>query len=310
MKKIIIAFVSSLLLISCEEKINVTLQEGEQQLVVDAFLNDDTTTQTIKLRFTQPYFETSAAPAVTGATVTIETMIPAFPPFTTKDTTRIITFTDANNTGDYSWTPTSGNIFTSKLTLPFLLHKLIIVHKGERYEAYSFSDEVLKIDSLWQKENKVVINPTTKDTIEKAGFKLDMKARDIAGRANYTWFKTFLNGGRIGETKQIALAYDAAFGPGSDGVFIIPPIVRDISPINFQKGDVVTIEANAIDQFGYIFFNLAQNQINNSGLFASPPTNVPSNVINVTHKDSKEPRYKALGCFSVATISRKTITIK
>lgn len=310
MKKIIIAFVSSLLLISCEEKINVTLQDGEQQLVVDAFLNDDTTTQTIKLRFTQPYFETSAAPAVTGATVSIETSIPAFPPYTTKDTTRIITFTDPNNTGDYSWTPTTGNIFTSRLTLPFLLHKLIITHKGERYEAYSFSDEALKIDSLWTKESKAVIDATTKDTTQKAGYKLDMKARDIAGRPNYTWFKTYVNGSLVGVPRNITLAYDAAFGPGTDGTFIIPPIVNQLSPQNFYKGDVVTIEANAIDQFAFVFFNLAQNQINNSGLFASPPTNVPSNVVNITHKNSKEPRYKALGCFSVATVSRKSITIK
>jgi Domain of unknown function (DUF4249) len=308
MKNILYLLLATTLLSSCEKVIDVKLQEGEAQLVVDAFLNDDTLPQTIKLRTTQPYFDNSPAPAVTGATVTIETTIPAFPPYTTVETQRVITFTDPNNTGDYTWTPDPSNLLTSRLTLPFLLHKLVIKTQGEQYEAYSFSDDVLKIDSLWTKEASARLEG--KDTIQKAGFRLDMKARDLSGRPNFTWFKTYRNGKLIGVPKDIVTCYDAAFGPGTDGALVIPPIVNGISPENFYKGDVITVEAHAIDQFGYAFFALALGQINNTGLFASPTTNTPSNVVNVTHKYSKEARYKTLGCFSVAVINRKSITIK
>jgi hypothetical protein len=70
------------------------------------------------------------------------------------------------------------------------------------------------------------------------------------------------------------------------------------------------VECRGLDQFGFLFFQLAFNQVDNTGLFASPPTNVPSNTINITHKDSKEVKYKVLGCFSVAVVSRKSITIQ
>ncbi|MBC7411022.1 MAG: DUF4249 family protein [Bacteroidia bacterium] len=303
MKNILYLLLATTLLSSCEKVITVQLQEGEAQLVVDAFLNNDTLPQTIKLRTTQPYFDNSPAPAVTGATVTLETTIPAFPPYTTIETQRTLIFTDPNNTGDYTWKPDASNILTSRLTLPFLLHKLIIKTQGEQYEAYSFSDDVLKIDSLWSKEAK-------NDSTGAMRYKLDMKARDLSGRPNFTWFKTYRNGKLIGIPKNIVTCYDAAFGPGTDGSLVIPPIIDALSPENFYKGDVITVEAHAIDQFGYVFFNLALAQINNTGLFASPTTNTPSNVVNVTHKGSKEPRYKALGCFSVAVVTRKTITVK
>jgi hypothetical protein len=277
-------------------------------MVVDAFLNDDSVkTQIVKLRFTQPYFDNSPPPALTGAEVYIETTIPAFPPFILHDTTRTIKFTEVGSTGDYTWKPNAGNLFTSRLTLPGMLHKLIIKTNGERYEAISFADDALKVDSIWTRDARAVLDG--KDTTEKAGYKLRMKIPDIAGRPNFTWFRTYRNGKRIGIADAVT-AYDAAFGPGTDGTDVIPPIVGNMSPNNFYVGDTITIETRSMDQFGYLFFNLALQQIQNSGLFASPPNNTPSNVINITHKDSKEPKYKALGCFQVGVSKYKTYIIK
>ncbi len=102
------------------------------------------------------------------------------------------------------------------------------------------------------------------------------------------------------------LAYDAAFGPGSDNVAFIPPIVFFLSPERFNLGEKIRIECWSIGLPAYYFLTLAQIQMTNEGLFATPPTNVPTNITNV-NKDSK---VKAVGWFGAASVSRITQEVK
>jgi hypothetical protein len=102
------------------------------------------------------------------------------------------------------------------------------------------------------------------------------------------------------------LAYDAAFGPGSDGVSFIAPIIFRLSPERFNKGDEIRIELHSIGIATWYFMTLAQNEMQNDGLFARPPANVPTNIEN-TDKNSKN---KALGWFSAASVRKKIIKIE
>jgi hypothetical protein len=133
-----------------------------------------------------------------------------------------------------------------------------------------------------------------------------MLAKDLPGQVNGYWFKTFKNGKFYNKPGEINLSYDAAFGPGSDGVTFIPPIVLNLSPERFQIGDSVVVECHSVGISTWFFLNQAQSQMQNGGLFATPVVNVPSNIENV----NKNSDVKATGWFCAASISRKALRVK
>ncbi len=164
-------------------------------------------------------------------------------------------------------------------------------------------DSVPKIDSLYYDFVEQQIQG--KDTIHE-GYRLNMLSKDLPGEGNCYWFKSYKNHKFFNKPGQMNLSYDAAFGPGSDGVQFIIPIVYGLSPDLFHKGDSATVEILSIGQATYYFMSLAQSQMTNEGLFATPLINVPSNIIN---KD-KTSEVKALGWFAAAGITRKHVIIK
>ena len=71
MKKYFLFLITILLLTSCEDIIDLELEQNDSQLVVDAWLNDQPGPQVIKLRRTIDYLDNSFTPEVTGATITV-----------------------------------------------------------------------------------------------------------------------------------------------------------------------------------------------------------------------------------------------
>jgi hypothetical protein len=283
-------FLFTVIVSSCEDVIDVDLAEGETQLVVDAMLTNDSGTQTIYLRKSAAYLNNNLPIGATGAMVKV-----------TDLANREFEFKDLDGTGKYQWVPTGLEPFP--FGVPGNVYTLEIKYEGEEYTSVAFMDSVLSIDSLWTEFREQSIQGP--DTI-KPGYVLNMKAFDIPGEGNCYWFRTYKNGKRYIEPGQINLAYDAAFGPGSDGVEIIPPIVGALSPERFQVGDTVLVECLSIGLPAFYFINQAQRQMTNSGLFAEPPANVPSNIEN-KNKDSNK---KALGWFFAASVERKGLRVE
>jgi len=275
---------------SCEDVVDVDLAEGEAQLVVDAMLTTDSGTQVIYLRKSAAYLNNNRPLGATGAKVKV-----------TDLANREFEFIDVEGNGKYQWIPTGFEPFP--FGVPGNIYTLDIKYEGEEYSAVAYMDSVLTIDSLWTEFREQSIQGP--DTI-KPGYVLNMKAFDIPGEGNCYWFRTYKNGVRYIQPGQINLAYDAAFGPGSDGVEIIPPIVGALSPERFQVGDSIVVECLSIGIPAYYFINLAQRQMTNSGLFAEPPANVPTNIEN-KNKDSKK---KALGWFFAASVERKGLRVE
>ena len=158
------------------------------------------------------------------------------------------------------------------------------------------------IDSLYYEYVKA--EKQGSDTIPE-GYILQMKAKDIVGEGTCYWFKTYRNGILYNKPGQINLAYDAAFGPGSDGVQFIPPILFGLSPERYVIGDTLDVELYSIGLPTFFFLNRARTEMTNSGLFATPSANVPTNINNVK-KDGK----KAVGWFCMASVNRKGVRIK
>lgn len=303
----------TVLVSSCEKVIDVDLEEGESQLVVDGFitfyldseaLNSGIEKQLIKLRKTTAYFNNAPAPPATGATVTVKDALG-----------RTFEFKDDNNDGDYEYTGPFLLSFTNPpMAFPGNFYQLNIKYNGEEFTSEAYLDSVPKIDSLkFAFQPQAIQGP---DTL-KAGYVVDQiltrksdgslqPAKDVVGEGTCYWFKTFKNDKFYNKPGQMNLAYDAAFGPGSDNVAFIPPIIFNLSPERFDSLDQVRIECWSVGLPAYYFLTLAQIQMTNEGLFATPPTNVPTNIRN-TNKDSK---VKATGWFAAASVSRIKQTVK
>ena len=292
--QIILIIIFSIVIASCEDVIKVDLKTGQQQLCVDAFLTSDPGPKTIKLRLTDNYFNNQHLPPALGADVVITDLIG-----------REFKFTDENKDGDYVWMPNPAIDlipFAFRLFGNPNLYTLKIKYSGQEYSAVSYLDTVPQIDSLgYEFVEQSIQGP---DTIPP-GYRLTMFAKDPIGEGNCYWFKTYRNGLMYRKPSQINIAYDAAFGPGSDGINFIPPIVFSLAPERLALNDTITVECLSVGQPTFFYLFRAQTEMNNFGIFATPPANVPTNIINNNEKGPK-----ATGWFWVANLSRKGVRVK
>jgi hypothetical protein len=267
--------------------------------------------QVIKLRKTTAYFNNAPAPPALGASVNLTVTDYLLGP----PRTRTFVFNDDNNDGDYTYTGPFLLSFTNPpMGLPGNVYQLDIKYNGEEFTSQAYMDNVPRIDSLkFLFQEQAIQGP---DTLN-AGYTIDQMltrgsdglltpTKDIPGEGTCYWFKSYKNDTLYNKPSQINLAYDAAFGPGSDNVAFIPPIVFNLTPRRLNLNDRVRIECWSIGLPAYYFLTLAQIQMTNEGLFATPPTNVPTNITN-KNKDSK---VKAVGWFGAASVSRITQVVK
>ncbi len=292
---IILLFLFAIALQSCEDVVQADIAGSRPTLCVDAFITNDTLPQKIKLTLTAPYLGNTAAGAATGAKITM-----------TDIAERVFEFTDPDNDGVYICNQpvrTSDPRTWFPIGVPGNFYRLEIKYANETYESFAKMDSVPPIDSLGYEFEEQRIRGN--DTLP-SGYELTMVARDIAGQQNAYWFKSYRNGVLFNKPNDLNLALNAAYSEGSDGVQFIAPIIFNLSPERFQPGDIATVEIHSIGVPTYVFLNLAQNQMTNGGLFASPVVNCPTNIIN---KDAKS-KTQVVGWFCAASIYRKSVTIK
>ncbi len=299
MKKIffIVSMSIIFLLFSCEDVIKVDLGEGEPQLAIDAFVNNLDGNQTIRLTITSPYLDNTPAKPALNATVRV-----------TDQLGNIFNFTDNGNNGNYIWTPTG----SQKIGIVGDIFTLSVTHQGESYTAISKMNRVPLIDSLQ-------IEDRSNDPTGIKGRFAELYARDLIGKGDCYWIKGFKNGKYNNRPTAITTAYDATFDPGGgiDGITYIRPIRRNsfdfvdnsnrsvnerLPPVD--KNDVIRAEIHSISEQTYYFLKETSNQLQNGGLFARPPSNVRTNIINTNNNSNK----KAVGFFNVAAVSVVTKT--
>lgn len=271
---------------SCTDVIDVETDPAESLLVVDAWINDQTEPQTIRLTKSQPYFDNSLTDAATGATVTVVSSEGA-----TFD------FVD-NGDGNYVWTPTTAGEIGAAGTS----YTLTIEWDGQTYSAETILNPAPTVDSISQ-EFRV------DDLSGPDGIYTNFFARDLPGLGNTYWIKTFKNGEFLNKPIEMNLAYDASFSGGSetDNLIFIPPIreatnripdpdsdEEDLAP--WEVGDEILVEIHAISNLAFDFLFLAREQMTNgeNTIFAVPLANTSGNVRNTATNE------RALGFFDVA----------
>ncbi|GAB4037882.1 DUF4249 domain-containing protein [Spirosoma gilvum] len=281
-------FSAVLLLDSCTTVIDAKLDTGPTQLSVDAVLTDQPGAQTIRLTQTAAYFDNSTTPAATSATVTV-----------IDDAGKSYKFLDPDNDGYYVWQPTGND------TLGHIgrTYQLTIGFQGETYRAVSKMNRVPPIDSLVFVKRKP--NPFSK----REGYRAEFYAIDIPNQIDYYRIRFFQNGALQNKPGNIITSQDGGFRSGStsvtDGLMFIAPIRRSVNIDSlYNMNDVVKVEVQSLTSEAFDFWQQFRTQITNGGLFATPPANIPTNIIN-TNASGRA----AVGFFITSAIRSRTATV-
>lgn len=298
MKQLIKIFLISLLVAlgsSCEDIIDVTVEQKQKKIVVDAFVNNLPVTQQIKLTESIPYFSTPGQePFIADATVLIAD--------TSASNFKIFTFLHTDS-GVYEWTPkpTSGDTFQVGRQ-----YALIIIHRGDTLiSACKLNPTVTVIDSL----RTVPVKGNGPPFIDSGKY-VELFANDLPGMGNFYWVKTFRNDTFLNDIRNLNISQDMGNNSnGQDGGLFIYPI--RFSGLNqflrpYREGEKVRIEVHSITLETFFWFNLIVNERNNGGLFATPPVNIQSNIIPL----NKNMERGIAGFFCISDVRSAEIRVK
>lgn len=284
MKKIILIVLSVIILCSCEDPIEVELENGKRQLVVDAILNTSIQEQKIILTLSGNYFEQDVLDV-------LDAQVRVF-----DESGNSFVF-ENNGTATYSFIPNDIVFNTNEK------YNLEVIYNSQTFTSISTPRPVPPIDSLtWSKELAFFGDV---DSIIVAQF----WGTDLVGVGDTYWIRSKVNGSYL---DNISIAFDASTGRGAltDNVPFIAPVRFSITPNSVEEGerlefgDVIEVELYSISSEFADFWTIMNDQLNNGGLFATPPTNVPTNIKNITN-----PKEKAIGWFEISNVSYDSATI-
>lgn len=270
---------------SCEDVIQIKLDEGSKLYVIDAFVNDLRSQQVIRVMTNDTYFSNSEAPPVGNAQVVL------------KDLTANV---------QYQFNYASKGNYVYNLGLTDTLAKT-----GHQYELNVTIDGVL-YKSLTTQKRTASIDSIAAEYLEGGGFGpatpsyfCSLWAKDKADNVpDYYWIKTYRNDTLFTDPGDINVCIDgtngAITGVDVDSVVFTPPATF-LGFKTYLPGTSCRAEIHSLSRETYYFLIQAIAQINNGGLFATTPENVKTNI--VTPADAKT---KCIGWFNMATVVSKT----
>lgn len=293
---IIALFFFTLFLTSCEDKIDVDLDDADAIIVIDAFITDvPGDKQEIVVNRTQSYFDSSTPIPIADANVAIAVGGDALIGFDYED-------------GKYIWQPENGESISDFATD----YQLIVVVDGVQYTSNTILGRSPEIEEIRQeiRENEI-------GSID-GGTYCEFIARDFEGLGDTYWIKTFKNGEFLNRPEEINIAYDAGFDQGAeaDGLIFIPPIRELTNPIPdstevadeispWSTGDICRVEIHSISNSTFGFLEIVRDQLinGNNGIFAEPLANSPSNIVSSDGSD-------VLGAFNVAAVTSLELVVE
>jgi hypothetical protein len=279
--KILLIFALPLLVFfsSCEDPIVVGLDAATPELSVDGWIYSDTSYQEIKLTKTTEYFDTTRQPVVIGAQVSV---------------------TDLTDSTIYPYIETRPGLYTTNSFKPLIgrSYQLNIIQEGITWRAKTDVKRVPTIDSLNFELNEEGGGGGPGGPREKDTYFLTLFARETPGQGDYYKFDATLNGRPALSPDNINIIDDKF----ADGLVFIPPVNFPLNEKEYRLNDTVEVRILSINADAYAFWTEVNTQINNtSGLFAQIPTNVRTNIRNVTPGNGAT----AVGYFGGSGVSRK-----
>ena len=279
-------------LTSCEDVVQIKLDEGSKLYVIDAFVNNLRVDQKVRVVTNDTYFSNREAPPVTNASVVLRDLT----------TGKAYTFGYTSN-GYYVYPITAAD------TIAYVDHqyRLDVTIDGVTYNALTTQKRTAGIDSIAS-----LYNDGTNGGFgppQEPYFNVLLFAKDRVDRnTDYYWVRTLRNDTLFNGSGDINLSIDGTNGAVSDvpvdSLEFTPPITF-LGFKNYRKNDKVEAQIHSISRETYFFLLQAQAQINNGGLFATTPENVKTNVL--TPEGAKT---KAIGWFNMATVTSYSRIVK
>ena len=286
-----------LIFVSCEDSIIIETDESEDILVVDAWINNKSESQMIRLTMSQPYFQIQTEIGVSDALVSL-----------VSDSNEMKEFIHQGE-GVYIWTPVQGESL-GEVGDNFTL---IIRRGSDLYQGISTMNRVPTVDSI-------VIEYKTDEFGYKDGFHAELMARDLLGLGDTYWIKTYKDNVYLNKPEEINITFDGGFDGGAqvDGIVFIPPIRDLVNPFPdefangddseapYASGDTIRVEIHSITLEGFQFMNIVKDQLLNgyNTIFSIPLSNTISNMVNVSGNN------KILGFFCVSAVEFEEKIIK
>ena len=293
MKKFIYILIASFLFASCEDVIKVDLEQKQVKMVVDAFVNNLDETQSIYIKKSANYFApVGVQDAIENATVYI------------IDTTnlKLFNFVHTSN-GQYSWTPNKAAGDTLRIGTQYVL---AVINNNDTFLSASTLNPTAPILDINIIEEK---NSAGDDF--KAGKYAELIADELDELGNTYWIKSFQRDTFLSDLDDLNIAWDESFSPNdqTNGSNFIFPIrygaINDFSK-PLDSLDKVKIEIHSITNETFAYFQILQIENQNGGLFATPPSAIPTNILPL-NKGTKMP---ATGWFNMAAVSSKEIIVR
>lgn len=266
-------------LTSCEDVIDVPVQSAPERLVIDASLDWEKGTlgneQSISLRTSTPFFDTTSLTAVIGASVIV----------TNSTTGAAFVFAD-QNTGSYTtseFEPIIGNTYT-----------LQVIQDGETYTATEVLNAVTEITDIYQdiedgfEDDVLEVHIVFTDPEEEGNnylFKFQKEAELLPDFELGT--DEFING------NEIDWWYELEDDEDTDETEA------------FVSGDRLDIQFYGISDAYTDYMEILIDQIGGVGLFEATPVAVKGNCINQTNPDNF-----AHGYFRVTEVVRTSYTFE
>ncbi len=280
MKKILYILLSGFItLVSCEDVIDVDVPTAATRLVIEASLDWEKGTagneQSIELRLSTPYFDTTSNSDVTGASVVVENL----------DSGETFMFDDMND-GSYttsSFVPVIGNTY-----------ELTVVYQGETYTATEVMTPVAEISNITQSveggfdDELLEVNVYFTDPADEENYYLFRYQADYETYASlYDLSDEFVNGNEIHDFYEKQDDEDNGERP-------------------FQAGDVVAVDLYGISEAYYNYIRILIEQSSSQGdPFSSLAAQVKGNCINET-----QPANYAFGYFRVTEVDKRSYTVE
>jgi len=263
------------------------------KIVVDAFVNNQLDTQTIRLTRSIGYFDsTGKEPAVANAQVAVVDQTTSFP--------KLFVFKYAND-GRYQFVPNPVTGDTFSVGHDYAL--LVVVDK-DTLVSFSRLNPTTVIDSL-----HLVDVEGNGPPINTTGKYVELYANDRVGQGDFYWIKTFRNDSFSNSINQLNISADMGnTSNGQDGkLFIYPVRYNQVNDFlrSYKTGETVRLEIHSINAVVFGWFNLVINENRNGGLFATPPANIFSNIISF-NPNKKVP---VGGCFCMSAVCSASVTI-
>jgi len=263
------------LLSACEDPIELDLGAPVEQIVIDAVIDQTSDTQFIRITRSLPYLDNGNYKGYEMDSVGIlDTSAMVFHKFTHK------------GDGVYFFVPPVPATFTIGNT-----YQLIARDGSDTYFSQSKLNAPTSIDSFTY---------AYKESGSFGGGKgnyVTLWAKDKPGKGDFYWFKLYRNDSLQATAGDILIASDNSVtsGGSGDGELFIIPIRENLTSRPYTSGETARVEILCITPELYYYLNLISTQLNNQGLFAVPPSNIPSNIICINDQSKK-----VLGFFSMA----------